>query len=156
MAANGAPVLVKRGTPVDMGRLFPDGRRILGDGKTLEGLLVGILMGAGVGAIYSSALGNPWFLPYSLTSAAGALLGDMGGAFIKRRLGLPRGAPAPVLDQMGFYLAANGSIKALSLDRIVGMEISLEIFLSGALLVAILHVATNWGAHRLGLKSVPY
>ena len=156
MASNGAPVFVKRGTPIDLGRIFIDGRRILGDGKTFEGLAVGIVFGTGVGAIYSAALDNPIFIPYAAVSSLGALLGDIIGAFIKRRLGIPRGAPAPLLDQLSFYIFANILIKTLSLDTMVGYQIDLMVFMVGAALVLILHVATNWGAYKLGLKSVPY
>src|SRR3972149_4153462 len=34
--------------------------------------------------------------------ALGALLGDLAGAFVKRRMGKPRGAKAPGLDQYDF------------------------------------------------------
>jgi len=156
MAANGAPVFVKRGTPIDLGRSFIDGRRILGDGKTFEGFLVGLIFGTGVGAIYSAALHKQAFIPFSLASSLGALLGDMVGAFIKRRLGLPRGAPAPVLDQLSFYVFANILVKALALDVAIGHVIGLWEFIAGALLVLVLHIGTNWGAYKLGLKGVPY
>lgn len=156
MAANGAPVFIKRGTPVDLGRFFIDGRRIFGDGKTYEGLLIGLVFGTGVGAIYSLFFNEPIFIIYSSVSSLGSLVGDMVGAFIKRRLGLPRGSPAPVLDQLGFYLFATLFIKIFSLDEMVGYNIDLKIFITGALLVFTLHVATNWGAYRLRIKSVPY
>ncbi len=156
MASNGAPVFVKRGKPIDLGRMFIDGKRILGDGKTFEGLAVGMIFGTGVGAIYSAALDNPYFVPYAAASSLGALLGDIVGAFIKRRLGIPRGAPAPLLDQLSFFIFANILIKALSLDTIVGYQIDLGIFVAGAIIVLILHIATNWGAYKLGLKNVPY
>ncbi len=156
MASNGAPVFVRKGTPIDLGRIFIDGKRILGDGKTFEGFAVGVIFGTGVGAIYSAALDNPYFIPYSMASSIGALLGDMAGAFIKRRLGIPRGASAPILDQLFFYISANLLIKALSLDTIVGYEIDLPVFIAGAAIVMLLHVATNWGAYKLGLKNVPY
>jgi Putative integral membrane protein DUF46. len=32
MAANGSPVFIRRGTPIDLGKIFLDGRRVLGDG----------------------------------------------------------------------------------------------------------------------------
>lgn len=156
MAANGAPVFIKRGTPVDLGRFFIDGRRIFGDGKTYEGFLIGLVFGTGVGAIYSLVFNNSTFIIYGLISSLGSLVGDMVGAFIKRRLGLPRGYPAPVLDQLGFYLFATLFIKIFSLDRMVGYDIDLKVFIAGALLVFILHVATNWGAYKLRIKSVPY
>ncbi|MDT7887519.1 MAG: CDP-2,3-bis-(O-geranylgeranyl)-sn-glycerol synthase [Desulfurococcales archaeon] len=156
MAANGAPVFIKKGTPIDLGKTFVDGKRVLGDGKTYEGLLVGIMFGSGVGAIYTSALGNPAYIIYSLVSSIGALLGDIIGAFIKRRLGIPRGAPAPLLDQLSFYLFANLLIKITGLDVSINHIIGVWEFIFGALIVFILHISTNWGAYKLGIKSVPY
>src|SRR5207245_9121927 len=38
--------------------------------------------------------------------ASGALLGDLTGAFLKRRMHKPRGAKAPVLDQYDFVVGA--------------------------------------------------
>jgi CDP-2,3-bis-(O-geranylgeranyl)-sn-glycerol synthase len=156
MAANGAPVFIKKGTPVDLGRFFIDGRRIFGDGKTYEGLLTGLVFGTGVGAIYSLVFNESIFIIYSSISSLGSLIGDMVGAFIKRRIGLPRGSPVPVLDQLGFYLFATLFIKIFSLDKMIGYNIDLKIFITGALLVFILHIATNWGAYRLRIKNVPY
>ena len=36
----------------------------------------------------------------------GALLGDALGSFIKRRMGIGRGKPAPILDQIDFLIVA--------------------------------------------------
>ena len=43
---------------------------------------------------------------WSFILAIGSLLGDLGGAFIKRRLGMERGAKAPILDQYNFIAGA--------------------------------------------------
>jgi len=39
------------GTPVDFGRSFPDGRRVLGDGKTYRGFICGVLAGIAIGLV---------------------------------------------------------------------------------------------------------
>lgn len=117
--ANATPPVVaskvfRRRTPMDFGRNFIDGRRLFGDGKTYEGFATGLLVGFIIGEltymIVSSVVSVPSELPDPLAvfvMCIAALLGDLLGAFIKRRLGLPpRGAPAPLLDQLDFLLAA--------------------------------------------------
>ena len=43
--ANGSAVLVGGGTPIDFGKTWRDGKRILGDGKTWRGLFAGAILG---------------------------------------------------------------------------------------------------------------
>ncbi len=151
LAANGSPVLLRgRGTPIDGGRRMPDGRPVLGPGKTWEGLALGTLNGAALAALFSALLGDPRILPAGTIAAIGALLGDMAAAFIKRRIGLPRGAPAPILDQLDFY---SGALAALAL---AGYLVPLPLAAALALVIPLLHRATNMAAYRLGLKNVPW
>ncbi len=88
--ANAAPVLLHGGGPLDGGRNFSDGKRILGDHKTVYGTLVGIA----VGSIFGIFQGNP---VQGLLFALGAIMGDLIFAFIKRRLGIPPGKPLRAL-----------------------------------------------------------
>ncbi len=151
LAANGAPVLLRyKGTPIDGGHSFLDGRRILGDGKTWEGFATGVLYGSALSALLSLAANSPVALFGGIVSSFGALLGDMLGAFIKRRLGLERGAPAPLLDQLDFYAGALLLLYAAKLivDPLVALAL--------APLVYVLHRATNIAANRLKLKPVPW
>ncbi len=151
LAANGAPVLLRgRGTPLDGGRRWLDGRPLLGPGKTYEGLLAGFTAGAVVAYILSAAAAAPLLAPLGAAAAMGALLGDMLGAFIKRRIGLPRGAPAPLLDQLDFYAGALLALHA------AGATVDPLAAALGAPLVVLLHRATNMAAYRLGLKNVPW
>ena len=156
MAANGAPVLLVRGTPIDRGVLFIDGKRLLGDGKTIEGSLLFILVGEAVGSIYSVYTRNIIYHVYGLLSGLGAWLGDIIGAFIKRRLGIERGAPAPILDQTLFIVFASLIIKISGIETLLNLNIDLRVYLCGVLIALILHVATNYGAYILKLKKVPY
>ncbi|GAB6148299.1 CDP-2,3-bis-(O-geranylgeranyl)-sn-glycerol synthase [Stetteria hydrogenophila] len=148
--ANAAPVVVKGKRPIDGGRLFIDGRRLLGDGKTWEGLAGGILAGALVAALLAALLSEPSLVPLGLVASASALLGDMAGSFIKRRLGLERGQPAPLLDQLDFYAAATLGL------YLAGARLSLGAVLALAVVTLALHRATNYAAYKLGLKDVPY
>ncbi len=43
--ANASALLVGGGTPIDFGKNWKDGKRILGDGKTWRGLITGAVVG---------------------------------------------------------------------------------------------------------------
>jgi len=98
--ANGAPVVARRlfghhwSAPVDGGRLWRDGRPLLGESKTWRGVVAGTLscglfaMAVGLGLFFGSLFG---FM---------GLLGDMLSSFIKRRRGLAASARALWLDQV--------------------------------------------------------
>lgn len=100
-AANSIPAIFGRGTPIDLGRRFIDGERIFGSHKTirgfLSGLFAGLLVSAAMAAIVSIEL-----MFFGVLVSTGALVGDLVGAFIKRRMKLPPGYPLPLLDQLDF------------------------------------------------------
>jgi len=148
-AANGSAVFVKRGTPVDFGKTLWDGRRVLGDGKTFEGLLVALTLGTTVGVIISRFLG-PQEILYGFVGSLFGMLGDMCGAFIKRRLGMERGAKAPILDQWDFVLCATLGL------TLTGFRVSLIGLAFILVLAYVMHVLTNRVAYKLKLKSVPW
>ena len=114
--ANPMAVVFGGGVPMDFGRVLGDGRRVLGDGKTWRGFAGGAVSGFALGAILQiigSAGGpslsfGPWpgVLGILVLLPVGALVGDLLGALIKRRLGLDRGAKAPGLDQYDFLIGA--------------------------------------------------
>ncbi|MBI2971248.1 MAG: CDP-2,3-bis-(O-geranylgeranyl)-sn-glycerol synthase [Candidatus Aenigmarchaeota archaeon] len=109
-AANAFPVVLKGTRPLDFGRTLRM-QRILGDGKTIEGTFGGIAFGiaAGMLQLYLQQAG---IVPVVLTVqlvvllSVGAILGDIAGAFIKRRLGMPRGHSFFPLDQLDFVAGA--------------------------------------------------
>ncbi|HIP89546.1 MAG TPA: CDP-2,3-bis-(O-geranylgeranyl)-sn-glycerol synthase [Thermococcus paralvinellae] len=152
--ANASPVVFKGKTPMDFGRKFRDGRRILGDGKTWRGFLGGLLTGTLIAAIqycltpdFYGSLDTALKLGFALS--LGALLGDLIGSFIKRRMGMPRGYPAVGLDQWGFLIVAlilAYPIKTLSTGQVL--------FLLAV--TPFIHWAANILAHKLGWKNVPW
>jgi CDP-2,3-bis-(O-geranylgeranyl)-sn-glycerol synthase len=154
--ANAAPVLLGGGQPLDFGASFSDGRRILGDAKTVRGFVGGVAAGtvaAGILALYFplpvfiSAWGQ--FLSGFLLSL-GALLGDALGSFVKRRAGIGPGKPF-FLDQVGFVVVG------LALAYPVAyMLYSPEGVLFLLVLSWLLHIVTNAAANRFGLKPVPW
>jgi len=81
--ANAAPVLAKGKKPLDHGKNFLDNKRILGANKTYKGFLFGLAIGAAVGTIDCLLFDFPW--PFAILTPLGALLGDLAGAFLKRR-----------------------------------------------------------------------
>lgn len=99
LVANGAPLMARNvlgdrlGWPLDAGRCFLDGRRLLGPAKTARGVIA---------AIFACALVAP---VVGLSLATGALFalytmaGDALASFIKRRIGIEPSHSAPGLDQ---------------------------------------------------------
>lgn len=155
--ANGMAFIFGGGRPLDGGRLFWDGKRILGDGKTVKGILFGILW-AGVGGVGQATFrgllglnGTPpiLFILYGFIIGSGALLGDLTGAFIKRRLGMPRGAPAPGMDQLNFIFGA--SLLAYPL-----LGVSLTMFLFLVVVTPLIHLLSGVIGYKAGKKREPW
>lgn len=142
---NGAPVIFGGGRPIDFGRKLPDGERIFGDNKTFRGLVSGLIVGTIVGLAGSNVL-SVNLLPIAIPATVGALLGDLAGAFIKRRLKIKPGAPLPGVDQLDFVL---GALLLVSLFS----EISFGTVLIMLFVTPPIHFLTNVGAYILGLKS---
>jgi|ECHhosMinimDraft_1075155.scaffolds.fasta_scaffold01770_4 CDP-2,3-bis-(O-geranylgeranyl)-sn-glycerol synthase len=153
MAANGGALFVNRGNPIDKKITMRDGRRVLGDGKTWEGFFVGMTFGTCVGIGISNFLGISWIL-VGFSSSLGALLGDIMGAFIKRRLGMERGARAPILDQLDFVFGSTVLLYIQSLYTTLFP--SIYNIITEIILALLLHVLTNKIAYKMGLKDVPW
>lgn len=143
------PVIVGGGVPIDFGKDLFDGKPIFGKNKTFRGFLVGLLVGTGVGLIESAVFGYP--VVFGLLLSLGALVGDLGGSFVKRRLGLSPGAVLPVVDQVDFVLGAI----VFSLP-IFPQSLSWPLALTMLILTPPIHLLTNFGAYKLGLKSNPW
>lgn len=157
---NSVAVLVGGGRPIDGGRTW-HGTRLLGDGKTWRGAGGGFLAGAllalvlnRIGATRSAAL--PVFpRRAAVTLPAGAMLGDIGGSFLKRRLGRERGAPVPVLDQLGFAVGALVLTRALA-PAWFRSTFTDSVLVATVVLTPVLHVLSNVAAYLVGVKGVPW
>ncbi len=145
--ANGAPVLGGGGKPMDFGRNFVDGKRIFGTNKTFRGFFFGLGIGVGVGVVDCLLFGFPWL--FSVLSPLGALLGDLTGAFLKRRLGIAPGGLLPVVDQIDFVVGAIVFCLPLGL-------LSWELTLAVLLITPPIHLLTNFVAYKLKLKKNPW
>jgi len=121
--ANASAVLIGGGTPIDFGKKWKDGKRILGDGKTWRGFITGAIVGmvGGFGlsvvAIYAnnsdfkflglSDFGQfPLMIPMVGAICFGALVGDITESFFKRRVGKDRGEDWIPFDQLDFIVGA--------------------------------------------------
>ena len=120
--------------PIDLGKNAWDGNRILGDGKTWNGLIGGSLTSGVISIIIHAIsrgnsdslpfidvlagssenawfwIGGEWGAAFILGTFLGfaCLLGDLAGSFVKRRRGLKRegdvSSKAPILDTLPFAI----------------------------------------------------
>jgi CDP-2,3-bis-(O-geranylgeranyl)-sn-glycerol synthase len=159
---NPVAALFGGGTPIDFGKNYSDGNRIFGDGKTFRGLFCGVFAGiiAGILLIWLSATFALTFLPqHTLVSvsllALGALLGDLGKSFLKRRMGKVRGEKWPVADQLDLVVGA--FILMLVFDPgWLFAYLTLPILIIILILTIVLHRAVNIIGYILGVKEVPW
>jgi CDP-2,3-bis-(O-geranylgeranyl)-sn-glycerol synthase len=146
--ANAVPVLTGGGTPMDLGKMFIDGKPIFGKNKTFRGFFFGLTVGTGVGLLESMIFNYP--LLFGLVLSLGALIGDLAGAFVKRRLGIAPGGLLPVMDQVDFVVGAVLFSLPLSLPFFP------ELALAALIITPPVHLLTNFGAYKLRLKSNPW
>ncbi len=153
--ANGTPVLAGGGTRMDFGRNFIDGRRIFGNNKTFRGFFFGWGVGFFVGIMEGFVFGFgqvPVLL--SVLIPLGGLLGDLTGAFIKRRLDIPPGGLLPVVDQIDFVVGA--VVFSLPLALINWQGLSWQLIVVVLLITPPIHLFTNFLAYKLKLKKHPW
>jgi CDP-2,3-bis-(O-geranylgeranyl)-sn-glycerol synthase len=152
--ANSFPVIAKGTHPLDFSR-FLKNHRVLGDGKTFEGTITGIAFGTLTGTIQVFAqpfMPDSFFImttEMAFLLSAGAILGDIIGAFIKRRLGIPRGGSALLLDQLDFLVVA------LLFSSFI-FVLSNELYIVLLVMTPILHLTANRVSHFFKLKEVPW
>ena len=172
--------------PIDGGRVMKDGNRMLGDGKTWNGLIGGsrtagllcMLQVAIVGTTFDEAtvfvspligsedawfsVGGTYLSAYILGVFLGfaCLLGDMTGSFFKRRRGLKRegevSSKAPLLDTLPFAIMV-----FLWGQLFLGSSLlaSNELLLPMSIIIVItpiLHRSFNLIGYAIGWKDVPY
>ncbi|MGD0450108.1 MAG: CDP-2,3-bis-(O-geranylgeranyl)-sn-glycerol synthase [Candidatus Bathyarchaeia archaeon] len=146
--ANGTPVLAGGGAKMDFGKDFIDGKRIFGNNKTFRGFFFGWAIGMFVGSIeYVVFPGFP--VLFIVLTPLGALLGDLAGAFLKRRLGIAPGGLLPIVDQIDFVVGA--LVFALPL-MIVYWQLAVTVLL----ITPPIHLFTNFVAYKMKLKRHPW
>ena len=164
--SNGSGLAFGGGTPVDLGKTDKNGVRWIGDGVTWRGLIAGTLIGTLTGivqgyfgpeilSLYGEYITTP--IAVGITNGAiigfllgfGALLGDALGSFLKRRIGIGRGEPAPLLDQLDFIIIALILVYPY-------VHLPLSVIVTAIVLTLIFHLITNSIAYLLGIKDVWY
>jgi CDP-2,3-bis-(O-geranylgeranyl)-sn-glycerol synthase len=153
--ANGTPVLAGGGIRMDFGKNFIDGRRVFGNNKTFRGFFFGWAVGFFVGIMEGFVFGFdkvPVLL--SVLIPLGGLLGDLTGAFIKRRLDIAPGGLLPVVDQIDFVVGA--VVFSLPLVLINWQGLSWQLIVVVLLITPPIHLFTNFLAYKLKLKKHPW
>ena len=145
--ANAAPVLAGGGSLLDFGKKFLDGKPIFGKNKTFRGFFFGLAIGVIVGLVENVLFGYP--LLFSVLSPLGALVGDLSGAFLKRRLNIAPGGLFPVIDQIDFVIGA--LLFSLPLSMIYW-----ELAVAVLIITPPIHLFTNFLAYKLKLKNNPW
>ncbi|HEQ79256.1 MAG TPA: CDP-2,3-bis-(O-geranylgeranyl)-sn-glycerol synthase [Euryarchaeota archaeon] len=159
------------GIPIDLGKNFVDGKRFLGDGKTYNGLLGGVILAIIVGifqtlAVHYTPVNETWHFGTGFSAVYtimvlgfGSIFGDVLGSFIKRRLGVERGEKFPVMDQYDYVL---GTLVVLVVLR---WSFFYQHYIEGIAWVGLLvllvqtpivHRLVNIIGYQIGLKKVPW
>ena len=142
--ANAGPLVFGGGAAIDGDRRLADGQPIFGPHKTVRGVVAGIVTGTLVGL--AESLVDPRLAFAGFMIALGAVLGDLFGAFVKRRLRVAPGRSFPILDQLDFILGS--VLLGYPFFQIGLVSILLVVFVTPPV-----HLATNYGAYLLGLKK---
>jgi len=144
--ANMTPLIlsrvIRKRRPLDMGKKWIDRKRVFGDNKSVEGFVAGVLAGLVTGFF----LGNPL---RGFLMGSGAMTGDVLGSFIKRRLDIPQGELAPILDQYLFILMA------LLFSYLAGHTTTSDQLVVILIATPILHVSSNYVAYLLKMRQKP-
>ncbi len=164
---NNFAVLFGGGRPLDLGRTFPDGRRILGDGKTFRGTIMGVLGGTGLGLVLDSIasarpdLGLPGFgsgielILVLVGLSLGAMAGDVVASFFKRRMGMKRGESLFLVDQLDFVVGS-WALTLLLAPRWFSENFTSEIIFIVLIVTPLLHRATNMIGYKIKAKKEPW
>lgn len=161
---NNVAVVAGGGPAIDGGRTW-QGARLLGDGKTWRGTAAGTLAGLLLAIVLSSlastvgvaiGLTLPRFpLAAAVALPAGAMLGDIGGSFLKRRIGRARGAAVPGLDQLDFVIGALVVTFVLA-PAWAAATFTPAVVVAILVITPVLHFGTNVIGYGLGLKREPW
>ncbi|NHJ39502.1 MAG: CDP-2,3-bis-(O-geranylgeranyl)-sn-glycerol synthase [Asgard group archaeon] len=151
LIGNTSPMFFGGGVPMDLRRNWFDGKRILGNNKTIRGFIVGL-----IGGFLMGLFTKWWFfhilgleIPYTVGffQGLGAVTGDAVGSFIKRRLNIPSGGSLIVMDQLGFMVFGLGFARIVYAFPWYFWAITLPLTFT-------VHFASNVVGYTIGWKDV--
>lgn len=90
-----------------------------------------------------------------LALSFGAMLGDIVAAFFKRRMGLQRGAPLFIIDQLDFVVGAWIFVMLVAPDWF-NLNFTSNIMLIILIMTPILHRVSNIIGYKMGAKREPW
>ena len=162
-------VFLGGGRRMDSGRLAKDGRPLLGKGKTWRGFFGGMLTGIFTGSVLA-VLSRMYSLPVTdfrlgegvlecitalLLISLGAMLGDLMGSYIKRRMGIESGGRLPFMDQLDFVFGTWLLLAAAAPSWFFSVFTAWHaIFI--LVFTPVAHRITNIAGYYLGKKEVPW
>jgi CDP-2,3-bis-(O-geranylgeranyl)-sn-glycerol synthase len=156
---NPIAVVVGGGTPIDLGKNYRDGRRMLGDGKTYRGFFGGIMGGIVVGILLIWVQGLLGFsihtLPSVILLAIGALTGDLVKSFFKRRLNKKRGEEWLIADQYDLVAGALAMVALFDLPWLIA-NVTPAVAIWIIVATPLLHRGANIIGYLAGMKDVPW
>lgn len=120
----------------------------MGANKTVLGLISALLAGSFV-SLTEGLLISAELAVIGVVASCGAVVGGLIGAFVKRRMRLSPGSPAPLLDQLDFLCGA-----VILAAPYVNLSLGSLLFLF--ILTPPIHMLTNAGAYFLGLKKTAW
>ena len=147
--ANSAPIFgawlfgSRWSTPIDGGRLFRDGRAVLGKSKTIRGVILSLTSCM----VVAELLDMTWL--FGLVFGAASMAGDALSSFIKRRLDIPPSGRFIGLDQLPEIL-----LPLLVCAQWLAVDLISIILLAAIFCIASLGLSEL--AFKLGLKKRPY
>lgn len=146
---NGAPIVAaallknRWNRPVDGGFRYTDGRFLLGESKTLRGLLVAMI----VAVLAAGLLG--FGFAFGVLFGAMSMLGDLVSSFIKRRLNIAVSGQALLLDQLP------ESLIPLLYAQQVGL-LGMPEVLIGVVLFTVVELLVSPILHKLKIRKRPF
>jgi len=151
--------------PVDFGKTI-NGKRIFGDHKTWRGVAGALIVGTGIALLQWWLYKFVWAMELSLLDyksvnlwafalllSGGAVAGDLGAAFIKRRLGLVPGASFMPWDQTNYVI---GSFIFLEPYIWPYMDDSLVVWGTIFLMTFFLHLLFNRFGYDIGIHKAKW
>lgn len=154
--------------PLDLGWTFR-GKRILGDNKTVRGVLVHIVFS--VLGTYCSQYVQTWLFPWSISIldlsfrwlevglmlGIGMSLGELPNSFIKRQLGIRPGERSTgYLRGFFFIMDQVDMVLGIWLFFFLFLKLPVKLFFISLILCLILHPTVTWIGYKLRMRRTPH